>query len=267
MDRRVNPVPVALTIAGTDPSGGAGIQADLRAFQAAGVAGVSVITAALAQNSLGVRGIHKVPPRFVARQIDSVVEDVPVAAVKIGMLADAQIVSAVAGRIRRRDLPNVILDPVLAAKDGTPLLSPRGVQRLKAEIMPRLLVVTPNVPEAAILSGRDVRTLNDAREAARAIHAMGARWTLIKGGHWGEDMPPVDLLFDGSDFTELAGARVPGVAVRGTGCLFSAALAAHVAQGHDVPEAARRAKDFITRAIADAVQYGRGHRVWFGPRA
>ncbi len=260
----MNAVPVVLTLAGTDPSGGAGIQADLRAFQAAGVAGVSVITAVNAQNSLGVRGIHKVPPRFIARQIDAVVEDVRVSATKIGMLGDAQIVSIVAERMRRRRLPNVVLDPVLAAKDGTLLLSPKGVTRLIDKILPHALVVTPNIPEAAILSKTDIRTLDDAREAARVIHGLGARHVLIKGGHWGEGAPPLDLLYDGSDFTELTGERIEGLAVRGTGCLYSASLAAHLALGRDVASAAAEAKNFVTRAIADAVQYGRGYRVWTG---
>lgn len=257
-------VPVVLTIAGTDPSGGAGIQADLRVFQAAGVAGVSVITAVNAQNSLGVRGIHKVPPRFIARQIDAVVEDITVAATKIGMLGDAQIVSIVAERIRRRNLPNIVLDPVLAAKDGTPLLSPKGVTRLIAEILQQALVVTPNLPEAGILAKMEVRTLYDAREAARIIHGLGARHVLIKGGHWEDDAPPLDLLYDGSEFTELTGARIEGPAVRGTGCLYSASLAAHLALGRDVASAAAEAKKFITQAITDAVQYGKGFRVWTG---
>jgi hydroxymethylpyrimidine kinase/phosphomethylpyrimidine kinase len=256
--------PVALTIAGTDPSGGAGITADLRAFHAAGVAGASVITAVLAQNTQGVRGVHKVPPSFVARQIDAVAEDVTVAATKIGMLADAQIVSTVAARIGRRRLPNVVLDPVLAASDGTPLLARKAVDRLIAELIPRTLVVTPNLIEAKILAKTCIDTLEDAREAATIIHGFGARYVIVKGGHWGDEAPPLDLLFDGMDFTILTGDRVKGRSVRGTGCLFSASLAAHIALGYGVADSAARAKRFVTGAIESAAAIGKGDRVWTG---
>jgi hydroxymethylpyrimidine/phosphomethylpyrimidine kinase len=254
--------PVCLTIAGSDPSGGAGIQADLRAFQAAGVAGTSVITAVLAQNSSGVDAVLKVAPRFIARQIDVVAKDSPVAAVKIGMLVNAQIVSVTAERIARRNLPNVILDPVLSAKDGHDLLSHRGMLRLKTDLLPRALVLTPNAPEAAILSGLPVTNPAEAREAARALHALGARFVLIKGGHYAGE--PLDLLYDGTAFLEFPGRRIEGAPVRGTGCLLSASLAAHIALGASVPEAVDRAKGFVARCIADAVSIGKGARVWTG---
>lgn len=256
--------PVALTIAGTDPSGGAGIQADLRAFQAAGVAGASAITAVLAQNTQGVRGLYKLPPSFVARQIDAVATDIPIAATKIGLLPDARAVSLVAGRLRRRGLPNVVLDPVLAASDGTPFLTAKGVERLVAELLPQTLAVTPNIPEANILAKTCIRTLEDAREAATIIHGFGARYVIVKGGHWGDAAPPLDLLFDGTGFTVLTGQRVEGRSVRGTGCLFSATLAAHIALGHGVEEAATRAKSFVTHAIQTADLIGKGNRVWTG---
>jgi hydroxymethylpyrimidine/phosphomethylpyrimidine kinase len=261
---QVAPPPVALTIAGTDPSGGAGVAADLRAFQAAGVAGASVVTAVVAQNTQGVRGIHIVPPRFVARQMDAVAEDMPVAATKIGMLANAQIVSVVAGRVRRRRLPNVVLDPVLAASDGTPLLAPKAVDRLRAELLPLALVVTPNLDEAKILSKTCIETLEDARKAAEIIYGFGPRYVIVKGGHWGDEAPSLDLLFDGTDFTILTEPRVRGRSVRGTGCLFSASLAAHLARGLGVEESAARAKQFVTHAIETAALIGKGSRVWAG---
>lgn len=256
--------PVVLTIAGTDPSGGAGIQADLRTFQALGVAGASVITAALAQNSSGVKGVHPLPPRFVALEIDAVAKDASVAATKIGMLCNERIVSTVADRIGRRGLPNIILDPVLAAKDGRPLLTPRGLKRLIAELLPKTLVVTPNLPEAAALAGRPIENGDQAREAARVIHGFGARFVIIKGGHADDPNRSVDLLFDGESFIELPGDRVPGAAMRGTGCIFSAALAAHVSKGLSVPDAASQAKAFVTAAIKSAVQVGKGHPMWIG---
>lgn len=256
--------PLVLTIAGTDPSGGAGIQADLRAFQSLGVASASVITSALAQNSTGVSAIHYLPPRFIGAQIDAVSKDSAIDAVKIGMLGNERIVSAVSDRITRRGLPNIVLDPVLAAKDGRPLLTARGIKRLVSDLVPKTLVVTPNVPEAGVLANTPVRTLDEAREAARTIHGYGAKWVIVKGGHWAADQPPVDLIFDGKTFFELPGERIPGEPVRGTGCLFSAALAVYIAQGDGVLEAAGRAKAFVAGAISEATQVGKGHRIWLG---
>lgn len=256
--------PVVLTIAGTDPSGGAGIQADLRTFQALRVAGASVVTAALAQNSTGVNAIHPLPPRFVALQIDSVAKDTCVAATKIGMLCNERIVSTVANRIGRRGLMNVVLDPVVAAKDGRPLLTPRGLKRLIAELLPRSLVITPNLPEAASLAGVPVENMEGAREAARAIHGLGPRYVIIKGGHSADASRSVDLLFDGESFDELTRERIAGKPMRGTGCIFSAALAAFIAKGLSVPEAFREAKAFVTLAISSATQVGKGHPMWIG---
>jgi hydroxymethylpyrimidine/phosphomethylpyrimidine kinase len=158
----------------------------------------------------------------------------------------------------------VVLDPVLSASDGTPFLSRKGVDRLVAEILPRTLVVTPNIPEARILAKTCIETLEDAREAAKIIHGFGARYVIVKGGHWGDSAPPLDLLFDGTGFTVLTGHRVKGRPVRGTGCLFSASLAAHIALGHGVEESAARAKSFVTHAIESAAHIGKGSRVWTG---
>lgn len=256
--------PSVLTIAGTDPCGGAGIQADLRVFAALGVAGASVITEAIAQNTTGVLAIHHLPPRFVARQIDAVARDLRVAAVKVGALGTPQAVSAVAERIGRRSLPRVVLDPVLAAKDGTPLLAARGLARLREELLPRVLVVTPNVPEAIALTGVHVRDVESAAEAARALVALGAAYAVVKGGHLAEGSEPVDVLCDSDGVTLLRGERRAGLPVRGTGCIFSAALASYLALGDGVPDAARKAKAFTSRAIESAVAVGRGARVWLG---
>lgn len=259
-------LPVVLTIAGTDPCGGAGIQADLRAFSALGVAGASVVTSVVAQNTEGVTGIFKVPPSAVARQMDAVAKDLPISAVKIGLLSDARIVSTVAGRIGRRDLANVVLDPVIAASDGTVLLPTRGITRLKEDLLPRVLVVTPNIPEAEILSGLAITNEDAIIEAARRIGALGPKWVLVKGGHAEGTESVVDLLWDGTGVTRFEGERLTGGPVRGTGCLLSAAIAAGLAHGLSVTEAVSRAREFVAKAIRSALPIGKGSRVWVGPR-
>lgn len=248
-----------LSIAGSDPSAGAGVQLDLKVFERLNVYGMTVITAVTAQNTTGVQKIHKVPPRIIAAQIDSVVRDIGVHACKIGMLYDPTAVETVAERIARRDIPNVILDPVMMAKDGTPLLAAKGIKRMKHSLIPKALVVTPNVPEAEILTGMQVRDMETLMQAARAIHEMGCKYVLVKGGHL--DGEPVDVLYDGTDFVEIPGIRIEGTPVHGTGCAFSAALAARVALGDSVPDAARYAKRFVTETIKSAVKLGRGNRL------
>lgn len=262
--RPIPGLPIVLTIAGTDPCGGAGIQADLRAFAEMGVAGASVVTAVLAQNTEGVTGIHKVPPSVVARQIDAVTKDLPISAVKIGLLSDARTVSTVANRIGRRNLPNVVLDPVIAASDGTILLPPRAVTRLKEDLLPRVMVVTPNIPEAEILSGVAITNEDDIIEAARRIQTLGPKWVLMKGGHAEGTEPVVDLLWDGTAVTRFEGERLTGGPVRGTGCLLSAAIAGGLAHGLSVPEAVSRAREFVATAIRSALPIGKGSRVWMG---
>jgi hydroxymethylpyrimidine/phosphomethylpyrimidine kinase len=249
------PLISAMTIAGSDSSAGAGLQQDLKVFTALGLWGTTVATALTAQNSRGVERIHYLPPRFVAAQIDAVARDLPPAAVKTGMLGRSQVVNAVAGRLRRRRLPNLVVDPVLLAKDGTPLLSPRGVQALKATLLPLARVVTPNLPEAASLAGRAVSDEASLRDAARAIAALGPA-VLIKGGH--RDGCPVDLLFDGSGFTEFGGERIEGPPVHGTGCLYSAALTARLALGDALADACAFARRFVEQAIRGAVRIGKG---------
>jgi len=246
-----------LTIAGSDSSGGAGIQVDLKVFERLGVYGMTAITAVTAQNTVGVQKIHKVPPRIISAQIDSVVRDIGVDACKIGMLYDPTAVDVVAERIHRREIPNVVLDPVIAAKDGTPLLANKGIERMKRFLIRRVLVVTPNVREAEMLSGIRVRNLEGLKEAAAAVHRMGCRYVLAKGGHL--EGEPTDVLFDGEQFLELPGIRIEGPEVHGTGCAFSAAIAARLALGDSVQDAARFAKDFVAGLIRSAVKLGRGN--------
>ena len=246
-----------LTIAGSDPSAGAGIQLDLKVFERLGVYGMTVVTAVTAQNTLGVQKIEKVAPRVIAAQIDSVARDIGVDACKIGMLYHETVVDTVAERIHRREIPNVVLDPVIAAKDGARLLSAKGVDRMKWRLIPRSLVVTPNAIEAGILAKMRVESLDDLKEAAKAIQALGCRYVLAKGGHLAGE--PVDVLYDGESFLELPGTRVEGTPVHGTGCAFSAALAARIALGDSVPDAARFAKDFVAELIKSAVKIGKGN--------
>lgn len=256
MDGRMNDVPCALTIAGSDSSGGAGIQLDLKVFDRLGVYGTSVIAAVTAQNSLGVHRIHKIPPRVIAAQIDAVVRDIRPNACKIGMLFSPTAVDIVAGRIHRRKIPNVVLDPVIAAKDGTALLVKRGIERMKRSLIPKVFVITPNAYEAGVLSGVPVHDLETLKQAAVVIHNMGCRYVIAKGGHL--PGPPVDIVYDGRAFVELPGNRVENRKVHGTGCAFSAAFTARIALGDNVLEAACFAKEFVASLISSAVPLGAG---------
>jgi hydroxymethylpyrimidine/phosphomethylpyrimidine kinase len=253
-------VKLALTIAGSDSSGGAGIQADLKVFADLGVYGLSVVTAVTAQNSLGVQKINKVPQRIVAAQIDSVVRDMGVDACKIGMLFSEEIVSRVAERIVRREIPNVVLDPVIFAKDGSRLLLARAVQRMRQELIPKCLIVTPNLVEAAELAKIQVTDLDSVKEAAKRIHDFGPNYVLIKGGHL--DGEPVDMLYDGSQFVEYRSERVEGPTMHGTGCVFSAAITARLARGDSVQDSIKFAKDYIVASIKKSVKLGKG-QMWY----
>jgi hydroxymethylpyrimidine/phosphomethylpyrimidine kinase len=248
----------ALTIAGSDSGGGAGIQADLKTFAAHGVYGTSAITAVTAQNTIGVTGAVALEADFVTAQIEAVASDIALHAVKVGMLATAAIVEAVAAAIAELELPLVVVDPVMVAKSGDPLLDADGVQMLRAELLPRALVVTPNIPEAEALSGRTIRSLDDARDAARRIQDLGASAVIITGGHApGDEI--VDLLFDGREFTEW---RIPRIATKnthGTGCTFASAVAANLALGKPLSESAVDAQQYVAGAIRHALAIGRGH--------
>jgi hydroxymethylpyrimidine/phosphomethylpyrimidine kinase len=249
----------ALTIAGSDSGGGAGIQADLKTFFAFGVYGTSAITAITAQNTRGVTAVQSLPAELVTAQIEAVASDIGADAVKTGMLATAAIVEAVAAAIEALDLPNVVVDPVMVAKSGDRLLDEEAYAAMCAELFPRAMVVTPNIPEAEAFAGLAIRTAEDVREAARRLHRRGPRFVLVKGGHLPGD-EVVDVLFDGHGFREFRGPRVEGPNTHGTGCTFAAAIAAQLALGLDLGEAIAGARDYLAGAIAHGPAVGFGHR-------
>src|SRR6516164_4389467 len=249
-------IPRALTIAGSDSGGGAGIPADLKTFSAYRVFGMSAITAVTAQNSVGVQAVACLSPSFVARQIESVLEDFGVDAAKCGMLANATIIEAVAEALSPRRVEKLVVDPVMVAKSGASLLEPEAVRALTTRLLPLCLVVTPNLPEAEVLAGMPVASRAEMEEAARRIHALGPRHVLVKGGHLKGDA--VDLLFNGRDFTAYQVSRIESDNTHGTGCTLSAAITAGLAQGRPLGEAVRDAKAYVTRAIREGFALGRG---------
>jgi hydroxymethylpyrimidine/phosphomethylpyrimidine kinase len=256
---------IALTIAGSDSSGGAGIQADLKTFAALGVYGTCAITALTAQNTNGVEAIYKISPEFIVAQIDAVFADLAVAAVKIGMLFRPESATAVARALARHDARNIVLDPVIFASSGASLLMPEAIDVLRYELVPRALVVTPNLPEAAALTGATIARNEEEMEIqAREILSLGARSVLIKGGH-GDGADSVDLLIgQGREFGEvvrMAERRIATNNTHGTGCTLSSAIAAGLAKGLDLITAAQAAKTYVTAAIAaaDGLAIGHGH--------
>ena len=249
-------IPKALTIAGSDSGGGAGIQADLKTFSAFRVFGTSVITAVTAQNSVGVQGVHELPPPFVAQQLRSVLSDFGADAAKCGMLSSSAIIEAVAGALAEHPIAKLVVDPVMVAKSGDPLLRPDARQALVSRMLPLALVVTPNLPEAEVLADMRVKTREDMEEAARRILALGARYVLVKGGHLEGDA--MDLLWNGRAFTAFSAPRVESPNTHGTGCTFSAAIAAGLARGQALGDAIRDAKAYVTKAIREGFTLGRG---------
>jgi hydroxymethylpyrimidine/phosphomethylpyrimidine kinase len=248
---------VAMTIAGSDSGGGAGIQADLKTFAAHGLHGVCAVTAVTAQSTVEVRDWVALEPRMVVAQIDTVADDMSIAAVKTGMLANAAIITAVAEAIRRRGLPHLVVDPVMVAKGGQRLLDKDAERAYAQRLFPMATLVTPNLPEAEALLGRAVRTRSDMREAARAIRALGPRAVVVKGGHLEGDA--IDVFFDGEQMEELRAPRIDTPHTHGTGCTFSAAIAARLANGSELLEAVRGAKEYLTEAIRRSYSIGRGH--------
>lgn len=245
-----------MTIAGSDSGGGAGIQADLKTISALGAFGVCALTAVTAQNTVGVQGIHLIPPEIVAQQIDSVVSDIGVHAAKTGMLATAKIITVVAERVRTHGIQRLVVDPVMVAKSGDRLLAEEAERALRTDLLPLALVVTPNLHEAARLAGFEVTNEASMQDAARAIHEMGPLYVYVKGGHLQGNA--LDLLYDGRTFQPFTAPRVNQRHTHGTGCILSAALAAEIALGREVPEAAGRAKQFVTQAIRHGIPLGRG---------
>ncbi len=249
-------IPRAMTVAGSDSGGGAGIQADLKTFAALGVYGTSALTAVTAQNTRGVFAIAEVPEEVVIAQIDVTMEDIGADAVKTGMLSSPSIVEVVADRLEAWGAP-LVVDPVMVAKSGDHLLQPAAVGMVKRALLPLALVVTPNIPEAEVLSGREIRSLDDAREAAKAIADLGPSFVVIKGGH--SPGEPVDRVWDGEELHEFASERVLTKNTHGTGCTFSAAIAAFVARGLEPLDAISAAKDYLTEALRQSYAIGDGH--------
>ena len=246
----------ALTIAGSDSGGGAGIQADLKTFSAFRVFGTSVLTAITAQNSVGVHGVHELPAPFVRAQLDAVLSDLGADAVKIGMLASAPIIEAVADGLAAHPHGPVVLDPVMIAKSGDPLLRADARRALGERLLPLALVVTPNLHEAGALADMTVTSEEDMEEAARRILALGPRTVLVKGGHLKDSA--TDILWDGVRFTRFAAPRLDSTATHGTGCTLSSAIAAGLALGRDLTDAIREAKAYVTAAIRGGFQLGQG---------
>lgn len=255
--------PVALTIAGSDSGGGAGVQADLKTFAALGVFGTSAVTALTAQNTRGVHGVHVVPAEFVVAQVDAVLDDLPVAAVKTGMLATADVVRAVAGLAGAGRLPRLVVDPVMVASSGDRLLEPDAERLYVEALLPHAAVLTPNLREAEALLDGSVRTLREQHEAARALGAMGPAAVVLKGGHpvAGTHGEAVDVVWDGSSTYELSRPRVATANDHGTGCTFAAAVAATLAAGADLAQATAVAKSFVHRAVVGGAGWrlGSGH--------
>lgn len=251
--------PVALTIAGSDSGGGAGIQADLKAMEANGVFGASAITAVTAQNTQSVTMSYDLPVRMVAQQIDAVATDFEVAATKTGMLSSAEIIETVAAKVEEHDLFPFVVDPVMISKSGYKLLKPDAMGTLRDVLLPMATVVTPNVHEAEHLTGTKIRSIDDARKVAEQIYAMGPESVLVKGGHLLEVADAADLLFDGSEFHVFRAPRVDTEHTHGTGCTFASALAAHLARGRDLKTAIAYAKRYVTSAIQNALALGGGH--------
>jgi len=246
----------ALTIAGSDSSGGAGIQADLKTFSACGVFGMSAITAITAQNTCGVTNIRELDAEIIRDQINAVYDDITVDAVKIGMLASPDIIEAVAESLQRNAAKNIVLDTVMISKSGSHLLKPEAVDVLKKVLLPMSLVVTPNLYEASEIVGFSVEDQNDMKRAAEAIKNMGAQYVVVKGGHLVGNA--CDLLYDGQEFIVFANERIDTIHTHGTGCTFSSAIAAGLAKGLSINDAVAAAKKFITMAITHGFRLGQG---------
>lgn len=254
------PIYKALTIAGSDSGGGAGIQADLKTFQELGVYGMSAITAVTAQNTIGVQGVYPIPVEGVTQQLQSIGDDLPPDAVKTGMLFSADIIKAVADQIKRFSWPNLVVDPVMIAKGGASLLQQEAVKALKEVLLPLAAVVTPNLPEAEVLAGMPIKTYEDRLEAAKRLKALGPKYVVIKGGHdEGTPETVLDLLYDGEQVESFSSERIETRNTHGTGCTFSAAITAQLAKGETISKAVKLAKAFIQSAIEDDLKLGNGH--------
>ena len=249
--------PRALTIAGSDSGAGAGIQADLKTFAAHGVYGTCAITAVTAQNTLKVDEVLELPTSLIESQIDAVVLDIGVDVVKTGMLSSSAIIEVVAAKVKEHNLRRLVVDPVMVAKGGDRLLQETAVDTMREVLLPLATVITPNAPEAGVLVGKKIETLDDARSAARELVLMGAKAAIVKGGHL--PGPPTDILYDGTEYRAFTSQRIEGTSTHGTGCTFASAIAANLAKGMSLRDAASAAKKYVTSAIRNAVPIGHGH--------
>lgn len=246
-----------LTIAGSDCSGGAGIQADIKTFSAHGVFGMSVIVSVVAENTSRVIDIQDISPDMIKKQIDAIFEDIEVDAVKIGMLSTPECMKAVAEKLKEYKPANVVVDPVMYAKNGCPLMQPTAIDTLINVIIPAADVLTPNIPEAEKISGLPISSVADMETVAKKIHAMGCKAVIVKGGH--KSGSALDVLFDGKNFTHFETERIDTKNTHGTGCTFSSALASQLALGLSIKEAVQKSKDYVTTAIKHSLAIGKGN--------
>ncbi|MDQ0162952.1 bifunctional hydroxymethylpyrimidine kinase/phosphomethylpyrimidine kinase [Bacillus alveayuensis] len=249
----------ALTIAGSDSGGGAGIQADLKTFHALGVFGMSALTAVTAQNTVGVQGVYPLSVEAVEKQIESIGTDLGTDAVKTGMLFSAEIIEAVANQVKHFRWSRLVVDPVMIAKGGEPLLQEEAVNALKKYLLPLAMVITPNIPEAEALTGMFIQTMDDRQKAAQRLYELGVKHVVIKGGHDDDGDEAVDLLFDGQEYSFFTNKRIETKHTHGTGCTFAAAITAELAKGKRVKDAVQTAKAFIQAAIEHELGIGHGH--------
>lgn len=245
-----------LTIAGSDSCGGAGIQADLKTFSAHGLFAMSVITAVTAQNTQGVLAVEDLSPQIIGKQIDAIFEDIKVDAVKIGMLSKIDTIMIIGEKLRKYQPENIVLDPIMVSKNGYHLLNPKAVEALIKELFPLSRIVTPNIPEAQVITGINISTIEDMEYAARAIFQMGSRNVLLKGGHLEND--PTDLLFDGEKMTYFKGKRINTKNTHGTGCTLSSAIASNLGKGYSIIDSISKAKEYISIAIENSLSIGKG---------
>ena len=249
--------PKSLTIAGSDSGGGAGIQADLKTFASLGVYGTSAITAVTSQNTLGVTDIVNVPAKSVISQIEAVISDIGTDSIKIGMLSNASIVNAVSSYISQSNFEKVIVDPVMISKSGHKLLSESAIKSMIKMLIPISFIITPNIPEASIISKTKIHSIESAKIAAKKIVKLGAKACIVKGGHF--DGPPVDVFYDGKKYETFKSERINTKNTHGTGCTFSAAIAAYIAKGEDIISAISKSKNYINCAIQEDFLVGKGH--------
>tara|TARA_B100001123_G_scaffold119261_1_gene138846 strand:- start:1956 stop:2768 length:813 start_codon:yes stop_codon:yes gene_type:complete len=257
MNNNLPTPPIVMTIAGSDSGAGAGIQADLKTFAAHNVYGTSVLTAVTAQNTTGVIAVQELSVIMIAHQIKAVMEDMPIQAVKTGMLSSAKIITQVVSSLKQYGIQQLVVDPVMVAKGGDKLLQDEAIQTLKEKLLPHALVLTPNIPEAEVLTGLPIETLDDARHAAKTLISMGPKTVVVKGGH--RKGEPIDIFYDGSSYYEFTSDRITTTSDHGTGCTFSAAITANLAKTLSIKDAVEQAKIYVSASLRSAYPVGKGH--------